>query len=143
MRTIICAITLVAAVSLVIVPATRAGPADQAAVSPAARVVAQLVIPSAWIVSLTDYTMRSDPSGLLGLPGQYVSKARFYDSDGVVGNVEVFATVTDRARREAALRATGQYPSAVNGRALLTLDTYYSDWQLQAYQSAFYNAYVP
>jgi hypothetical protein len=143
MRTIICAIALATAFSLVTVPGTTAGPADQAAVSPAARVVAQLVIPFTSIVSLTDYTMRSDPDGLLGLPGQYVSKARFYDSDGAAGNVEVFATLTDRTRREAALRATGQYPTAVNGRALLALDTYDYDWQVQAYRSAFYAAYVP
>ncbi len=75
-------------------------------ISPAAAIAAQL---SSNVVSLTDYTATTDPEQLLGIPGQYTSKAGFTDLYHVVGVVEVFDTPGDLANRLFQLRAVQVY----------------------------------
>ena len=78
----------------------------QAAVSPAAVIAGQLVTPTSTILSISDYTPATDPDLLLGAPGQYVAKARFVDSTGVQGDVEVFASARDERTRARGLAGT-------------------------------------
>src|SRR5438046_492449 len=87
---------LVLALALLVATAAPAlaRPFEQATLSQAARVVTQLTTRYSTIASLTDYTARTDPDQLLGLPGQYVARADFEDTNGVAGTVEVFATLS-------------------------------------------------
>jgi hypothetical protein len=105
-------------------------------VSPAARLVRQIVVYPNYVTSLTDYTAKSDMDGLLGLPGQYVAKASFIDSSGIEGTVEVFATSYDCSRRQYALGTTSQDALIANGRVLLRLFNQPSYRQTSAYQQA-------
>jgi len=135
------------ALALVLLAATAspvsALPFQQAAVSSAARVAAQLSTPSSTIKGLTDYNARSDPDGLLGLPGQYIARADFNVSNEISGPVEVFATSSDRARRQQGLGPGAQAAYIWNGRVLLRLFGSPSTWQLQAYRDALNDVYLP
>jgi hypothetical protein len=79
----------------------------QAMVSPAASVASRLGSIETPIVSVYDYSAVSDPEGLLGLQGQYTSKAYFRDNSSVEGFVEVFSTANDARIRKAALDQVG------------------------------------
>src|SRR5438105_1698504 len=69
----------------------------------AAMIAEQLATPSTVILRVSDFTITTDPDGLLGVPGQYVAKAQFTDSAGVTGDVEVFANARDARTRLSAL----------------------------------------
>src|SRR5262245_20926624 len=88
---------------LCLLVATTAGRAVAApSISPAATIAAAV---SPNVVNLNDFTATSDPDQLLGLPGQYTSKATFTDLDHLVGTVEVFARPEDLAGRLFQLQA--------------------------------------
>jgi hypothetical protein len=111
-----------------------------AAVSPAALIAQQLVAPGQVILTVADYTAQNDPDGLLGLPGQYVSKAQFQDSANVSGYVEVFSTARDAASRMVVLRgaaATGQEIDSLPTGSTVVLRLFnVTEYSAPAYQQA-------
>jgi hypothetical protein len=109
-------------IALLVVAAAPASALAQAAVSPAANVAGQLVIPGSTILSVSDFTAATDPDLLLGAPGQYIAKARFIDSAGVQGDVEVFANARDARTRTLGLAgaaAAGQELDVQQGLVLV------------------------
>jgi hypothetical protein len=112
----------------------------QSAVSPAAVIAGQMTTPDSTIVSVSDFTPATDPDLLLGAPGQYVAKARFLDSAGVQGDVEVFANARDARARLAGL-AGGQEIDVTQGLVVLRLSNLYGD--SQPYKDALMRAITP
>jgi hypothetical protein len=124
-------------IALLITAAVPAHTLAQAAVSPAAVIAGQLVTPGTTILSISDFTPATDPDLLLGAPGQYVAKARFVDSTGVQGDVEVFASARDeraRARLLAGMATAGQEVDVEQGLILVRFYGLVGDGQ--AYRDA-------
>jgi len=124
-------------VALLIIAAVPGHALAQAAVSPAAVVAGQLATPGNSIVSVSDYTSATDPEFLLGAPGQYIAKAHFTDSTGIVGDVEVFANARDertRARGLSGAVAAGQEVDVEQGTVLVRFYGLVGDGQ--AYRDA-------
>jgi hypothetical protein len=76
-----------------------AAPTNQATVSQAATIASRLGTSDNPIVAVVDVTPYTDPEQLLGIAGQYVSKAYFRDSTGLDGAVEVFSSAADAQYR--------------------------------------------
>jgi len=109
----------------------------QAAISPAASIAGQLGTPGDTILSVVDFTTVTDPDGLLGAPGQYIAKARFTDSAGISGDVEVFANARDARTRLGSLAgaaAVGQEVDTAQGLVILRL--YFLSGDDNAYRTA-------
>jgi hypothetical protein len=116
----------------------------QAAVSPAAIVAGQLGTPGRTILSVSDFTVQTDPDLLLGAPGQYIARARFVDTAGVQGDVEVFANARDARTHLGALAGAvtaGQEVDVTEGLVLVRLYNLLGD--SQAYQAALAAAVTP
>jgi hypothetical protein len=109
----------------------------QAAISPAASIAGQLGTQSSTILSVADFSALTDPDGLLGAPGQYVAKARFTDSAGISGDVEVFANVRDartRLNSLAGASAVGQEVDVAQGLVIVRL--YFLSGDASPYRAA-------
>jgi hypothetical protein len=123
-----------------------ASPSDQA-LSPAGVVVAQLQT-SLPLTLVADFTADSDPEHLLGLSGQYISKAAFVDSsiaastaNGPTGIVEVFSSPSELNVRYAVVstRAGSLEHDIASGTVLLRLVGSTPDSALLQYQTALSN----
>jgi hypothetical protein len=117
-------------------------PADQA-FSSAASVVVQLQSSRPGMTLLSDYSQTTDPERLLGLPGQYLARATFYDPavtpdpTGVTGMVEVFAQPKHLAARLQTLDQTLESDLPI-GPVLLRLFPAADQTTLAAYRTALY-----
>jgi len=134
MRTHIRYLWLIAVLVAALSPATLFA---QAAISPAASIAGQLGTPFSTILGVSDFTAVTDPDGLLGAPGQYIAKARFTDSAGISGDVEVFANARDARTRLGSLAgasAVGQEVDVPEGLVIVRL--YYLNGDASAYRAA-------
>ena len=130
-------------IRLIIPLAAIAISASTAAASPgasAAAAIASQLNPN--LTSLTDYTEYSDPEHLLGLPGQYTSKAQFADNNQVIGIVEVFASHDDLNSRVATLEfgLTSQEVDLQSPKSTVLVRLFASDSDAQARATTFYSA---
>ena len=109
---------------LLAAPVTAA-PAKNASLSQAANVVYQLQYYRDGVSLLADLTPSTDPERLVGLPGQYLSRAVFTDaraSNGEInGIVEVFEYPVDLRRRRSTMKRFPDEIDVVSGTILLRL----------------------
>lgn len=113
---------------------------SQVSRSPAYVTASQLARVTGSISNIVDLDVVSDSDGLLNIPGQYTSKAQFFDSAANArGYVEVYATSVDRANRAAFLDASTETDYAL-GTVLVRL---MSTNPPAGYQTAVANIVLP
>jgi len=105
----------------ILVLEVAAAPLNQASVSAAATIASRLGTADNPITAVVDVTPYTDPDQLLGLPGQYVSKAYFRDTNNLDGVVEVFATAADASSRKATLEYAFDERDVIRGAVLVRL----------------------
>jgi hypothetical protein len=103
--------------------------------SAASSVIGQLHNTISTITLSTDYTVDSDPEGLLGLPGQYTAKAKFADGD-TTGMVEVFGSQGDLNNRYNTLEANSDEVDVKSGVVLVRLFGYGASSKASEYGAA-------
>lgn len=102
------------------------------------------------ISSISDYTDKTDPNGLLGRPGEYTSKVNWADTrveqydvdeDPLGGTIEVFSSKNDMESRKQYLEmmAVNEYIyESPDGLALMRIDYDIVPDDAKQYENAFY-----
>ena len=139
---------------------TQPGTAQHAVTTlSAAQIMHRLAIADLPLTGVITYTAVTDPNGMLGRPGGYMSKVAWQDpraeasgqiappardSAGSIeygGGIEVFATPADAAARLAYLQAfkpsLGDGYDCLVGSAVLRLSNWLTAAQVQAYRAVF------